>query len=84
MNKEPTFVELLLFHHWKTAIMATELRIITAMAQTHYVEHKNYQIVASGRVAGAGEERQLLVSSPKALGQYSPVLQRIKNHRPAL
>lgn len=62
-------------------IMATELRIIIAMSQypqTHYLEHNNYPSVARGRVAGAGEERQLLVSSPKALGQYSPVLQGIK------
>lgn len=31
-----------------------------------------------GEGVESGEKRQLLVSSPKALEQYSPVLQRIK------
>lgn len=50
----------------------------------------NYQRVAWGRGRESGEKRQLLVSSPKALGQYSPVLQGIKKknqqqqHSPAL
>ena len=45
------------------------------------MERNNYQRVAWGRDRESGEKRQLLVSFPKALEQYSPVLQGIKKKK---
>ena len=63
--------------------MTPKLRIVIIMTRIHKptMERNNYQRVAWGRDRESGEKRQLLVSFPKALEQYSPVLQGIKKKK---